>query len=161
MSVPEPVGGPRVRPPVALAFCVIGFFALVIAGLGLASLATDTDVISAPGIGQSPGAIGMAAAVAGFAGVLWWVIRLGHPAFGSVVLVVAATYLAYVVVTGVAVAVAAADLASGLSVAGRLAIGWQGAIVAAASLVAGWAGIALVRTRARRPRWPWERADRD
>ncbi|MFT4211213.1 MAG: hypothetical protein QM626_05010 [Microbacterium sp.] len=148
---------PSVRPAVALAFCLVGYVALVIAGLGLASLATDSDVISAPGIGQSPGAVGMLAAAAAFAGVLWWVIRLRHPAFGSVVFVIAATYVAYVIVTGLAVTIEAADIAAGLAVAGRLAIGWPGAVVAAAALVAGWAGIALVRTRAGRPRWPWER----
>ncbi len=159
MSSGPASGRPPVAPPVALAFCVIGFVALVIAGLGLVSLAADSDVISAPGIGQAPGAVGIAAAAAGFAATLWWIIRLGHPAFGAVVLVVAATAVCYVVITGLVAAITAADVAIGLAVAGRLAIGWAAATVDLASLMAGWAGIALVRTRARRPRWPWERSD--
>ncbi len=49
-----------------------------------------------------------------------------------------------------------ADLAVASSVAGRIATTWFGVVVAAAALIAAWGGIALVRTRAQRPRWPWE-----
>ncbi|MFT4306414.1 MAG: hypothetical protein QM604_05950 [Microbacterium sp.] len=150
-------GNRPVRPAVAVAFCLVGYLALVIAGLGLAGLATDSEVISAPGIGQSPGVIGVLAAAAAFAGVLWRVVRVRRPAFGSAVFVIAATYVAYVLVTALAATSQAADVGVGLAVAGRLAIGWPGAVVAAAALLAGWSGIALVRTHAARPRWPWER----
>jgi len=33
--------------------------------------------------------------------------------------------------------------------------------VLAAAAVAGWAGVALRRTRASRPRWPWEGDESD
>jgi hypothetical protein len=148
---------PPVRPAVALAFCLIGFFALVIAGLGLASLATDTDVISVPGLGQVPGAFGVFAAMATFAGTVWAAVRRPHPSFTALVGVVLGTWLAYVILSGVAAAVAAGDLGAGMAVTGSLALGWPGLVVAAAALVAGWAAVALVRTRAARPRWPWER----
>ena len=49
-----------------------------------------------------------------------------------------------------------ADLAVAAAVAGRIATTWFGVVVAAAALIAAWGGIALVRTRAQRPRWPWE-----
>jgi hypothetical protein len=154
MTAPEP--SPRVRPAVATALSVIGFFAVLIAGLGLASLATDTDVIPVPGLGQVPGAVGVGIATLVFAATLWGAVRRPHPSFWSVVVLAAATFLAYLLSTGVAAAVVRGDIATGVAVAGSLAVGWPGLIVAASAAVAGWAGIALVRTRAARPRWPWE-----
>ena len=159
MSGRTPPPQPPVRPAVALAFCLIGFFALTVAGLGLASLATDSDVIAVRGLGQVPGALGVAAAALAFAGSVWGAIRRPHPAFGTVVIVVAGTWLAYVAVTGLAAAIVAADIGTGMAVSGSLAIGWQGLVVAGAALIAGWTAVALVRTRAARPRWPWERDD--
>lgn len=148
-----------VRPSLALALCAVGFFALVIAGLGFASLLTDADVIAVRGLGQLPGIIGIAAACAAFAGALWAAVRRPRPSFWAVGTTVAVTYLAYVLATGIAATVVSADLGAGLAVTGELAAGWPGAVVAAAALVASWAGVALVRTRATRPRWPWERDD--
>ncbi|MCX6500805.1 MAG: hypothetical protein NT132_00025 [Microbacterium sp.] len=161
MSTQAPPPRPPVRPAVALAFCLIGFFALIVAGLGLSSLATDTDVISTPGLGQVPGVIGVAAASIAFAGTVWGTIRRPHPSFGAAFVVVVAAWLAYVLITGIAAAVVVADIGAGMAVTGSLAIGWPGLIVAAAALIAGWTAIALVRTRAARPQWPWERDDEE
>jgi len=157
-------GGPRpgapapgsVRPVVALAFATIGFAALTIGGLGVASLLLEEDVISAPGFGQAPGAIGTAAAVAVFAGALWAAVRRPHPSFWGAVWTAIAAFLAYLAAVWIVGALATADIVLAAAAAGRLVTSGFAFVVLAAGLVAGWAGVALVRTRSRRPRWPWE-----
>ena len=167
------------RPAVALAFATIGFSALTIFGLGMVSLATGEDVIATSGLGQVPGIVGVILAVLVFAGGLWTSIgRSGrtvdavtpprtdaaaaggagrrHPSFWGVVWTTAAVFLAYVGGVWFGVLTTGAGLAVATGVAGRLATSWFGAVVAGAAFVSAWAGIALVRTRAHRPRWPWE-----
>ncbi|GAA5202297.1 hypothetical protein GCM10025773_25010 [Microbacterium jejuense] len=162
------------RPPVALAFATIGFAALVIFGFGMVSLSTGEDVIATPGLGQIPGIVGVILAVLAFAGGLWTSIANAgervdaaapaasgdrgrrHPSFWGVVWTTAAAFLAYVGGVWFGAVATGADLAVATGVAGRLATSWFGAVVAGAAFVSAWAGIALVRTRAHRPRWPWE-----
>lgn len=148
------------RPPVALAFALLGFVALLIFGLGMTSLATDTDVIATPGFGQYPGIFGPVFAIAAFAGTLWAFIRVGHPTFWGALIVAVVTFLAYLLGVGIVALIVGADPAAAVGTVGRLATTWYGAVVFGAALVAGWAGIALVRTHAGRPRWPWENRPR-
>jgi hypothetical protein len=174
-ATPGASGGP-VRPPVALAFATVGFVALAIFGLGMVSLGTGEDVIATPGLGQIPGIVGMVLSVLAFAGGLWASIaRAGRvdaatpahaddhgarqPSFWGVVWTTAAAFLAYIGGVWVGAVATGADLAAASAVAGRLATTWFGAVIAGAAFVSAWAGIALVRTRARRPRWPWENPD--
>jgi len=171
-----------VRPAVALAFATIGFVALTIFGLGMVSLAIGEDVIATPGLGQVPGVVGVILAVLAFAGGLWAAIGRGRggdavtparpddqggrsgprageargPSFWGVAWTTAACFLAYVGGVWFGVLTTGAGLAVAAGVAGRLATSWFGAAVAGAAFVSAWAGIALVRTRAHRPRWPWE-----
>lgn len=162
------------RPAVALAFATIGFSALTIFGLGMVSLATGEDVIATPGLGQVPGIVGVILAVLAFAGGLWASIGRSPspvdaagaagpgdgtprgPSFWGVVWTTAACFLAYVGGVWFGVLTTGAGLAVATGVAGRLATSWFGAVIAGAAFVSAWAGIALVRTRAHRPRWPWE-----
>ena len=179
-----PSQGP-VRPPVALAFATMGFVALLIFGLGMTSLATGEDVIATPGLGQVPGITGVVCATLAFAGGLWAAIaRAGrrmdaapptgraapaaagagaaagvgaqHPSYWGAAWTTAATFLAYLGGVWFGAVFTGADLGVATAVVGRLATTWFGLVVAAAAFVAAWAGIALVRTHARRPRWPWE-----
>ncbi len=166
-----------VRPPVALAFATIGFAALTIFGLGMTSLATGEDVIATPGLGQLPGAAGVVCALLAFAGGLWAAIgRAGggadagtaagagttagagrrHPSFWGAAWTTAAAFLAYLGGVWFGALFTGTDIGVATGVVGRLATSWFGLVVAAAAFVSAWAGIALVRTRARRPRWPWE-----
>ncbi|MDQ7878262.1 hypothetical protein Q9R08_09790 [Microbacterium sp. QXD-8] len=157
-----------VRPPIALAFATIGFVALTIFGLGMTSLILAEDVIATPGLGQIPGAAGVVCATLAFAGGLWAAIaRAGsgppggsaaarHPSYWGAAWTTAAAFLAYVGGVWFAALFTGADLGVATAVAGRLATSWFGVSVAAAAFVSAWAGIALVRTRAHRPRWPWE-----
>ena len=173
------------RPPIALAFATIGFVALTIFGLGMTSLLTSEDVIAAPGLGQIPGIAGVVCATLAFAGGLWAAIaragspcgcrgarcRAGsgsrgrrspagagtrHPSYWGAAWTTAAAFLAYVGGVWFAAVFTGADLGVATAVAGRLATSWFGLAVAAAAFVSAWSGIALVRTRAHRPRWPWE-----
>lgn len=149
-------GGGPVRPLTSLAFATAAFVALLIFGLGMVSLATGEDVIATPGLGQVPGIIGTLLTIGVFAAGLWAAIRRPEPSFLGSAWTTAACFLAYIggvwfgaVATGAGAAVATA-------VAGRIATSWFGLVVAGAAFVCSWGGIALVRTRARRPRWPWE-----
>ncbi|MFE5407359.1 hypothetical protein [Microbacterium sp. NPDC056569] len=179
-----PSQGP-VRPPVALVFATMGFVALLIFGLGMTSLATSQDVIATPGLGQVPGITGVVCATLAFAGGLWAAIaRAGrrtdveppgagapqaasaagspagggaqHPSFWGAAWTTAATFLAYLGGVWFGALFTGTDLGVATAVVGRLATTWFGVVVAGAAFVSAWAGIALVRTRARRPRWPWE-----
>ena len=174
-----------VRPPIALAFATIGFIALTICGLGITSLVTGEDVIATPGLGQIPGAAGVVCATLAFAGGLWGAIAKAggvaaaptsgrdpasasvasgppagagarHPSYWGAAWTTAAAFIAYVGGVWFAALFTGTDLAVATAVAGRLATSWFGVVVAAAAFVAAWSGIALVRTHAHRPRWPWE-----
>ena len=79
-----------------------------------------------------------------------------HPSYWGAAWTTAAAFLAYVGGVWFAALFTGADLGVATAVAGRLATSWFGVSVAAAAFVSAWAGIALVRTRAHRPRWPWE-----
>ena len=148
-----------VRPPVALAFASMAFAALVIFGLGMTSLATGEAVIATPGLGQVPGIAGVVCALLAFAGGLWAAIGRAeerHPSFWGAAWTTAASFLTYIGGVWLGALFTGADLGVATGVAGRLATSWFGLAVAASAFVCAWSGIALVRTRARRPRWPWE-----
>lgn len=156
-------GGP-VRPAVALMLAVVGFFALLIFGLGMTSLLTGSDVVGVPGLGQLPGVFATALATAVFAAGLWLTIRsspdrVPNPSFWAVAWIAPAVLLGYLAGLGVTAVATGADLAGAAAAVGTVATSWFAVVIAGAAAVAGWAGIALVRTRAQRPRWPWEDDD--
>ena len=157
-DAPQAEGGP-VRPVTALVFATAGYVALVIFGLGMTSLATGEDVIETPGLGQTPGVVGTLLSTALFAAGLWTAVRRRPASFWGAAWTTAAAFLGYVGGVWLGAIVTGTDLATATAVAGRIATSWFGLVVAGAAFVASWAGIALVRTRARRPRWPWEDED--
>lgn len=148
--------GGRVRPLTALAFATATFVALLIFGLGMVSLLLGEDVIEVPGLGQVPGILATAFATLAFAGGLWGAVRRPHPSFWGAAWTTAAAFLAYLAGVLLGAVFTGGDTAAALAAAGRIATSWFGAVVAGAAVVAAWGGIALVRTDARRPRWPWE-----
>lgn len=163
MSTPDPRGPvpAGVSAVLATAMTTIGFFALTVFGLGALSIATDADVIAVPGLGQAPGIVGMVAAVAVFAGILWLAVRIARPRFRSVWTIALAAALAHLLVVSVAALVVTGEFVTALAVMGGLITGGASLVVLVAAAVAGWAGVALRRTRASRPRWPWEKDDPD
>ena len=161
MSSPNPRGpeSAGVSAILALVLSSIGFFALAVFGLGAVSIATDRDIIAVPGLGQTPGAVGMIVAVAVFALTLWFAVRRPHPSFVSAAVVALSTALAHLVAVWVAVAASGGDLIVATVVAGDLVRGGASAVLLLAAAIAAWSGIALRRTRAQHPQWPWERDD--
>jgi len=139
-------GGP-IRSLVALGLATVTFVALLIFGLGMASLILEADIVESPGLGQVPGI---------FATALWVGLRGPRPSFWAALWTAAACYLVYIGGMWIGALVASAELAVATDVAGRIATTWFGGVVALAAAVSAWGGIALVRTRAQRPRWPWE-----
>ncbi len=148
--------GGRVRPLTALAFATATFVALLIFGLGMVSLLIGEDVIQTRGLGQIPGILATVVATAAFAGGLWAALRRPHPSFWGAAWTTAGTFLAYLAGLWFGAVATGADLAVAVAVAGRTATTWFGVVIAGAALVASWGAIALVRTDASRPRWPWE-----
>jgi len=161
MSAPKPGASGGVSPPMALGFAVVGFLALVIAGFGMASLLLDADVIAVSGLGQLPGVIAVAAATAAFGGVLWAAVRVENPVYRASVAVTVAAFAASLLGLWIGALAAGVDLARATAAVGGFATSWFAVILAVAAFVAAWCGIALVRTRAARPRWPWERDEDD
>ena len=157
MSSSRGAGAPRVSPPVAVAFATVGFVTLVIFGFGMLSLALGEDVIVVGGIGQLPGILSVSLATLAFALLLAIVVRRPAPSFWAVAWITAAVFLVYLVALGFGALAVGAGVATAAAAAGHVATTWFGAIPAAAAAVAAWGGIALVRTRADRPQWPWER----
>lgn len=151
--------GRGVSPPVAVAFAAVGFFALVIAGFGMTSLLTETDVIAGPGHGQIPGIVGVAAATLAFAAVLWTGIRRVPPSYGVSFTVAGGVLVAFVLGLLVGALIEGSGVAVAIGTAGAFALSWFALVLVLAGFAAAWSGVALVRTHASRPRWPWERDD--
>lgn len=139
----------------------IGFFALAVFGLGALSVVTDAEIIEVPQAGQAPGIVGMIVAVAVFAAVLYLAVRINHPKFRSVWAISIATAFGHMLAAGIGALAVTGDFVNAMAVMGELITGGASLVVLVAAAIAGWAGVALRRTRAKRPRWPWERDDLD
>jgi len=159
MSGPEGPQAAPVHPAVALALGTAGYVALVIFGLGMTSLVLDRDVIAVPGLGQVPGITGTTLSTIGWAAAVWASVRRPRPSFGGAAASAVLAYLGFVAGIAVGGLIAGADAAAAFSASGGVAVSWFGLIVAIAAGAAGWGTIALVRTSADRPRWPWEGDD--
>lgn len=143
-----------------MVLATISYFALAVFGLGALSVATDTDIISVPGLGQAPGVIGMVVAVAVFALMLWSSLRRNRPSYVATVAIALLAALAHLVVVWFALLLGP-GIVIATAVAGELVRGGASAVLVIAGLIAGWGGIALRRTRAEHPRWPWERDEEE
>lgn len=150
--------GRGVSPPLAVAFAVVGFFALVIAGFGVTSLLSGADVV-APGHGQVPGVVAVAAATLAFGAILWTGLHRARPSYGVSFTAALAVLVAFVLGLLLGAVLEGGDAAAAAATAGAFAVSWFALILALAGFAAAWAGVALVRTEASRPRWPWERDD--
>lgn len=157
MDAPQGGSAPGVTPPVATAFAVVGFFALLIAGFGMLSLFSGAEVLPVTGLGQAPGIVGAALATIAFTATMWLALRRPHPSYFAAGVAVVVTFLAYLLGIVLGAVVGGVDLARAASAVGGFATSWFAVVLASAALIAGWSGVALVRTRADRPRWPWER----
>lgn len=155
----DPGGG--VAPPVAAALSTAGFAALAIAGLGVTSVLLDVEVIAVPGLGNVPGAVAMVCSIGGVGAVLATVLRRPRPSYAAAGTTAVVALLAYLVGLVLGAIVTGVDPARAVSAAGAFALSWFALVLVGAALVAGWGAVALVRTGADRPRWPWEHTDPD
>ncbi|MFL0411296.1 hypothetical protein ACH0AH_08970 [Microbacterium paludicola] len=135
--------------------------ALIVFGSGMLSLATDRDVIDTPGLGPVPGPLAFGAAALAFAGALWPALRADRPRYTAVIPVALVSALVHLAALWILALVFGADLAAATAAVGEAATSWTSAVVAGAAAVSGWAAIAVRRTAAHRPQWPWEREDDD
>ncbi len=150
---------PGVRPPVAAALATVGYFALLVAALGVASLLLEQEVIATEGLGNLPGVVAAGLSTLAVLGVLLLALRGPQPSYAVAVIVMVVALLAYLVGLWFGAVFAGESLALAASAAGAFVLSWFGAILAVVAFIAGWVGVALVRTRAERPHWPWESGD--
>ncbi|MCR2816778.1 hypothetical protein [Microbacterium jiangjiandongii] len=144
-------------PATAIVFALVGYFALLVCGLGVTSLVTDRNVLVAPGAGVIPGVVGATVSVAAVALVLALLLRVPRPSYGGAALLTALmAFLGYVVGLVIGVVIAGVDAGILAALTGSFVLSWFAVVVAAVGAVTGWVAVALVRTRAERPRWPWE-----
>jgi len=163
MTTPNPRGpeSAGVALPLALVLATVGFFALAVFGLGAVSIITDADIISVPGLGQGPGVVGMIVALLAFAATLWSTLRQDRPSYVSAAAIALVSALAHLIAVWTAVLIATGGIITATAVAGDLVRGGASAVLLLAAAIAGWAGVALRRTRSRPPQWPWERDDEE
>lgn len=142
----------------ATAVGAVLYAAVLIAGLGIVSLFLDEDVIVAPGLGQLPGVLAVAASIVAVAVTLW--ARMPEPGIWATLGWAAlAAFLGYLGGLGAASVVAAGDVALALSAVGRAATAWPGLVVIGAAVVAAAMALAVARGADQNARWPWEGAD--
>ncbi|MDJ1114385.1 hypothetical protein [Microbacterium dauci] len=152
---------PGVTPTLAAFLSTGGFGALSICGLGFASLLTDTDVVATRGLGNIAGVVGFCLSVAVLQLLLLWALRQPRPTYGAAAWSAGAVYLAYPFGLALGAVFTGVDPARAVAASGAFALSWFALVLAAAAAIAGWVAVALVRTRAHRPEWPWEREDDD
>jgi hypothetical protein len=144
----------RARPLIYTGLGAVVFIALVIAGFGGLSYATDTEVIAAPGLGPLPAVTGIVAATIAFAGTLL-ARSLNRPGLGAAAL--AAVLAAAVHLLAVSVAVLFTAPGAAAAVASHLVLGGYSALVFLAGMVAGALTVVGFRSGSGTPQWPWEK----
>ncbi len=144
------------RPGVAIALAIVGFGALGICGLGLVSLFSGQAVLAVSGLGPLPGALGFAASVGSLAVVLTVGARRPHPSYLIALPAALLAPLAYLAGMAAGAVVGGTDPARTAAAAGGFVLSWFAVVLAAAAAASAWAAVALLRTRARPPRWGWE-----
>ena len=140
----------------ALVMSTVLLFALAIFGLGALSFATDRDIIAVPGLGQAPGAIGIALAVVVFATGSWVGLRQPRPTYQRVWLIAPATALMHLLGVWMSILISTGEAVTATVVAGDFVREGTSVVLLLAAAVASWAGVAMRRTRSTAPRWPWE-----
>ena len=142
----------RRRSLTILAFATVGFIALLIAGLGIVSLALDAAVIAGRGLTQLPGILGSLIAMLGFATVTYpALVRRASVGMAFLAGVTAAVgYAVGALISGV-------DPLRALGVAGSVAASWPALVIVFAGAVSSAIALALVRADPGGARWPWER----
>jgi hypothetical protein len=137
-------------------FASIGYLALLVAGLGTASAIADDDIISTPGVSLVAAYAAAGVAIVAFALLLAGPVSRERPGYWAAASTAVGSAGLYTIALAIAVFVSSGDLSTTGSVLREVLVGWVVPVVLGSALVAAWAAIALRRTSARQPRWPWE-----
>lgn len=158
-------GDPRGTEPtgvsafLAMVIGFVGFAALSILGLGMLSFFRDIDILSIPGLEWWPAIVAMILAIAAFCWMLWPTLARDRPSFLAVPAVALVTAVAHLVVLWLAALLSGVGTASALAAVSQLVTRGSSLVVLLAAAVGAWVAIALRRTRAGAPHWPWEDDD--
>lgn len=157
MTTPGSPASPSRRLAIS-AFGAVTFVALVIAGLGMLSLLTESDVIAVEGLGQVPGVVAVVVALLGWLAVIAPATRRRF-GVGTALVAGLTAGLCHVLTVLVATTVSGGDPALAAGVAGRLISGGFAPVVAGAGLLAGTGAAVLRRSGSGTAQWPWEKDD--
>lgn len=136
----------------------VGFAALAILGLGMLSFFADIDILSVPGLDWWPAIVAMILAILVFCWMLWPTLSRGRPSFLAVPAVALVTVVAHLVGVWLAALLSGVGMSAALAAASQLIVRGSSLVVLIAAAIGAWAAVALRRTRAGAPRWPWEDA---
>ncbi|WP_309128416.1 hypothetical protein [Microbacterium sp.] len=154
----EPAG---VSVILALVIGVTSFVSLTILGLGMLSYFADVDIISVPELSMWPGIVGMVAATLVFAVITRSVLSRPHPSFRSAATIGFCSALTHLAGVWLGALLGGVGLVHAAAAVSQLIVRGSSLVVLTAAAVGAWAAIALRRTRASAPHWPWERADEE
>ena len=146
----------QVPAPALVAFASVGYLALLVSGLGFGSLIIDDDVITTAGVSTLAAYVAAGISILAFAGFLLGPLRRDRPSFWFAASTALGATAVHALTLGVAVLVSNGDLGVVGGVLSEVLVGWVSPLILVAALVASWAAIAVRRTAAHRPRWPWE-----
>ena len=139
-----------------VAFASAGYLALLVAGLGIASAVTDRDVISVPGTSLVAAFVAAGIGIIAFALLLAAPLARQRPSYWSALSTAIGAGAVYLIALGICVLVSGGDLDGTLAVLAEVSTGWVAPVFAGSALVAAWFALAVRRTAAKPPRWPWE-----
>lgn len=163
MTIRDPRGDQPAGVSVVMAL-VIGaasFVSLTILGLGMLSYFADIDIITVPGLSMWPGIAGMALAVLAFVLMLRSLLARRHPSFPPVVFVGLVAALTHLVAVWLGALIGGVGLAPAAAAVSQLVVQGSSLVVLVTAIVGAWIAVALRRTTASAPHWPWERADEE
>lgn len=155
-------GDPRGAEPagvsafLALVIGFVGFAALAILGLGMLSFFNDVDILSVPGLDWWPAIVAMIFGIVVFCWMLWPGLARGRASFLFVPAVAFVTAIAHLVALWLAALLSGVGTAGALAAVSQLVVRGSSLVVLIAAAIGAWVAIALRRTSAHAPRWPWE-----
>jgi len=143
----------------ALVIGFVGFATLSILGLGMLSYFADIDILSIPGLDWWPAIVAMIFAILAFCWMLWPALRRDPPSFLAVPAAALVTAVAHLIALALAALLSGVGTAAAIAAVSQLIMRGSSLVVLLAAAVGAWVAIALRRTRAHAPQWPWEERD--
>lgn len=146
----------QVPTPALVSFASVTYLALVVAGLGFGSLIIDDDVITTTGVSLIAAYVAAGISILAFAGFLVGPARRERPSYWFAGSTAIGTAAIHALTLGLAALFSTGDLGIVGGVLSETLTGWVAPMILVAALISSWAALAVRRTAAGRPRWPWE-----